>query len=192
VGTTPNKNLPRLIDALVALRCTLVIVGQIDDAVRRRLGEARIEYENFVNLPSGDVVIQYEKCDLLAFASLYEGFGLPILEAQAVGRAVLTSNRSPMSDVAGEGACLIDPEDTKAIRAGIERIVDDAGYRNQLIERGFENIKRFRPEVIARQYLALYEAVLAQANRPWKTRYAGNEPKREIIDSEGIHRWHIS
>ncbi len=165
IGTAPNKNLPRLIDALAGLSCTLVIIGQIEGGARCQLEQARVEYENYVDLPGPDVVRQYEQCDLVAFASLYEGFGVPILEAQAVGRPVLTSNHHPMSDVAGEVACLVEPTDVKSIRAGIERIVRDADFRIRLIEAGFENVKRFRPERIAQQYLALYEKILVEANR---------------------------
>ena len=167
VGTTPNKNLARLIEALVGLPCTLVIVGQIEDHLRRRLETASIEYENHVNLSAAELVGEYERCDLVAFASLYEGFGMPILETQAVGRPLVTSDRLPMSEVAGQGACLVDPEDPKAIRAGIERILDDTDFRNQLIERGFENVTRFRAERIARQYFDLYEKVLAGASPPY-------------------------
>jgi glycosyltransferase involved in cell wall biosynthesis len=165
VGTAPNKNLPRLIEAVAGLACTLVIVGPIGDDVRRRLVQAGVEYENYINLPAPDLVRQYEQCDLVAFASLYEGFGMPILEAQTVGRPLVTSDRLPTSEVAGEAACLVDPTDVKSIRAGIDRIVSDADFRGRLVEQGFENIKRFQPERIAQQYLSVYEKVLAEANR---------------------------
>jgi glycosyltransferase involved in cell wall biosynthesis len=164
VGTAQNKNLPRLIDAVAGLACTLVIIGPIPDQVLCQLREAGIDYENHVDLSGPELVRQYEESDLVAFTSVYEGFGLPIIEAQAVGRPVLTSNRPPMFEVAGEGACLVDPTDSKSIRAGIERIVCDAAFRHRLIENGFENIKRYQPQQIARHYLALYEKVLADAN----------------------------
>ena len=165
LGTAANKNLPRLIEALAGRICILVIVGPIGDDVRRQLEESRVQYENFVNLPGPAVRREYEQCDLVAFVSLYEGFGVPILEAQAVGRPVLTSDRRPMSEVAGEGACLVDPVDVKSIRAGIDRLIDDDAYRARLIGLGFENVKRYQPERVAQQYLALYEQVLAQAGR---------------------------
>lgn len=159
IGSKPNKNLPRLIDAVAGLPCTLVIVGQLSADLRRRLEDRDIDYENHVDLSADGIVHQYDQCDLVAFASLYEGFGMPIIEAQAVGRPLVTSDRPPMSEIAGGGAILVNPTDTDSIRAGIDRVVRDSELRRRLIDLGFENIKRFQPEVIARQYLALYEQV---------------------------------
>lgn len=162
VGTAPNKNLPRLIEAVVGLPCTLVIIGPIDDAIRGRLYASRIEFENYVDLPAAELVRQYQHCDLVVFASLYEGFGMPIVEAQAVGRPVITSNRPPMCQIAGKGACVVDPTDSASIRSAIDRVVADASYRSALVDHGFENVKRYQPDAIARQYLAVYEHLLQQ------------------------------
>jgi glycosyltransferase involved in cell wall biosynthesis len=160
VGTTSNKNLPRLIEAVAGLACTLVIVGPIGDDVRQLLDAARIEHESYVDLTATELLRQYQVCDVVAFASLYEGFGMPILEAQAVGRPLITSDRPPMSETAGEGACLVDPTDSDSIRSALDRIVADASFRSTLIARGFENVKRYQAAAIARQYLAVYEQVL--------------------------------
>ena len=164
VGTAANKNLERLIDAVAGAPCTLVVVGAIGPDVLRRLAAAKVDYENYVDLATDELVRQYELCDIVAFVSLYEGFGVPILEAHAVGRPLITSNRLPMSEVAGAGACLVDPESFGEIRAAIDRICTDARYRQRLIEAGFENIKRFAPQRVAEQYFELYEKVLAEAN----------------------------
>jgi len=163
VGTASNKNLPRLIAAVEGLNCTLVIVGEIDLEIAEQLHKTRVDFVNRANLPLLELVREYEDCDLVAFASLYEGFGVPILEAQAVGRPLLTSDRLPMSEVAGKGACLVDPTDPKAIRAGIDRIIGDSAYRDSLIEQGFENIQRFHPDRVAQQYFELYKATLSAA-----------------------------
>jgi glycosyltransferase involved in cell wall biosynthesis len=162
VGTTPNKNLPRLIEALAGRAGTLVIVGPIADDVRRLLDAAGIEHENYVDLTAAELLREYQACDIVAFVSLYEGFGMPILEAQAVGRPLITSARPPMSEIAGEGACLVDPTDSASIRSAFDRIVADASFRSALVAHGLENVKRYRPDAIARQYLAVYENVLRQ------------------------------
>jgi glycosyltransferase involved in cell wall biosynthesis len=161
VGTAANKNLPCLIEALAGLKCTLVIVGKIDSDVQGKLEGARTVYENYVDLSEAELRRQYEQCDLVAFASLYEGFGLPILEAQAVGRPVVTSKLQPMCDVAGDAAVLVDPMDAQSVRAGIDRIVSDAALRARLIDRGLQNVDRFHPRRVAQQYLDLYQEILS-------------------------------
>ena len=84
----------------------------------------------------------YSEADILLFCSTIEGFGMPILEAQTVGRVVVTSNISAMPEVAGDGACFVDPLSIKAIRAGIEQVLNDENYRNSLIINGLKNVKR--------------------------------------------------
>ncbi|APZ95464.1 N,N'-diacetylbacillosaminyl-diphospho-undecaprenol alpha-1,3-N-acetylgalactosaminyltransferase [Fuerstiella marisgermanici] len=156
VGCAPNKNLPRLIDALTNLECTLVVVGKVDESTVAKLGDCNIDYEVHINLTLPEVVQQYVNADMLSFVSTYEGFGMPIVEAQSVGRPVVTSQTSSMPEVAGDGACFVDPLDVNSIRRGIERVIADASYRSTLIENGMKNAKRFNPDVIAEQYLSLY------------------------------------
>ena len=102
----------------------------------------------------------YENADVLLFCSLIEGFGMPILEAQSVGRVVITSNVSAMPEVAGDSAVLVGPLSINDIRAAIERVLADDDYRNTLIEKGLQNIKRFNAATVAQQYAALYEKIL--------------------------------
>ena len=76
-------------------------------------------------LTDGELVEAYRRCDMVVFASLYEGFGLPILEAQAMGRPVITSNFRAMREAAGDGALLVDPYSVEAIRDAVLRIKRD-------------------------------------------------------------------
>jgi glycosyltransferase involved in cell wall biosynthesis len=99
----------------------------------------------------------YNLADLLLFPSLYEGFGLPILEAQACGCPVLTSNVTSCPEVAGDGAHIVDPYSVDEIRDGILKIIKDNNYKEQLIKKGFENIKRFSWEKSARKILELID-----------------------------------
>ena len=159
VGTKQNKNLARLIPALAELPCRLQIIGNLSDEIKKQLAQFKITYDNWANLPLAEVVKKYEQCDLLAFCSTYEGFGMPIVEANAVGRAVVTSNCASMPEVAGNAACLVNPHSITSIRNGIRQVINDTEYRNRIITQGISNAKRFDPGVIAKQYLSLYEEI---------------------------------
>ena len=162
VGTTQNKNIERVAEALRGLPCTLVVVGALSESQRTALEGCAIDYENPAGLSDEELREQYRQADMLVFASTYEGFGLPIVEANAVGRPVVTSNLYSMPEVAGDAACLVDPYDVASIRASILRVIQDGAYRSQLIDAGFQNVERFRPAAIAAQYAELYRRVLQE------------------------------
>lgn len=162
IGTTPNKNVERLAAALTGLDCELAVIGALSATQINALKLHRVTYINFVNLSREDLLEQYRCCDMVVFVSTYEGFGLPIVEANAVGRPVVTSNIWSMPEVAGEAACLVDPFDVASIRDGISRVIEDATYREFLVKRGFENVKRFQIENIAAQYETLYRSIHAR------------------------------
>lgn len=102
---------------------------------------------------------------MVVFASLYEGFGLPILEAQAMGRPVITSNFGAMKEAAGEGALFVDPYSVESIRAAILRIKNEPRLREELVRKGLENVERFRPVAIAERYAEIYRALKAKRLR---------------------------
>ena len=107
-------------------------------------------------LTDEELVEAYRRCDMVVFASLYEGFGLPILEAQAMGRPVITSNFGAMREAAGDGALLVDPYSVDEIRAAILRIKNEPGLREELVRKGRENAERFRAEAVAERYAEIY------------------------------------
>ena len=160
VGTGHNKNIERVAEALVGISCRWIIVGRLSEAQRELIESYGISYENYVGLSEDALLEQYRLADMLVFASTYEGFGLPIIEANAVGRPVVTSDLYSMPEVAGEAACLVDPFDVESIRSGIVRVIEDADYRNRLVEAGFSNRERFRPAVIAEQYATIYRKLV--------------------------------
>ncbi|MCW3789203.1 glycosyltransferase family 4 protein [Plebeiibacterium sediminum] len=162
IGTTPNKNLDRLINALEGVRCNLQIIGKLNDTTTTLLKQNDINYINQFQIPEEKLRQAYIDCDLLSFCSLNEGFGLPILEAQATGRPVITSNLSSMPEVAGDAACFVDPYNTDSIKEGIEKVIANEEYRNTLISKGLENVKRFNPKVVASQYEALYNKIYSE------------------------------
>jgi glycosyltransferase involved in cell wall biosynthesis len=96
---------------------------------------------------------------VFAFPSLYEGFGFPVLEAQACGVPVLASATSSLPEVAGAGAWLVDPLDEQAIAAGLRRLMSDAELRRRLRAAGFANVARFSWTRCAQETLSVLEAV---------------------------------
>lgn len=160
VGTTPNKNLDRIAQACEGLQVRLSILGQLDAGQKAGLEARNLEFESFQDLTKAGVVRLYQECDLVVFVSTYEGFGMPILEGQAVGRPILTSDISPMREVAGEGALKVDPFDVAAIRSGLERLIADLGLREHLVQEGFRNVERYSAKAVAAEYAALYREVM--------------------------------
>jgi len=160
IGTAANKNLENLIVAIKGLRCRLRVIGHLEHIHVRQLSEAGIAFSAVSGLTSEQIAQEYVGADIVSFCSTYEGFGLPIIEAQAMGRPVITSDLPPMNDVAGDGAALIDPFDPLSIRAGFDRLISDRRYRESIVERGSENVKRFDPQRIVREYVELYDRVL--------------------------------
>ncbi len=161
IGTKPNKNLERTIEALSGIDCRLLVLGELREAQAQLLARHQIDFQSFYNLPYDEVASLYHRCTLVSFASLYEGFGMPIIEAQLVGKPVVTSDIDPMNWVAGGAACLVNPHDKRAIRAGIQKVIADAGYRTDLIRKGHENVKRFEPSYIANMYVDVYKELKA-------------------------------
>jgi glycosyltransferase involved in cell wall biosynthesis len=156
VGTSENKNLARVIEACRGLPVMLDIIGRLDRACAARLRELDVAYENRAELGDAELLEAYHRCDALIFASTYEGFGLPILEAQAVGRPVITSRTCSMPEASGGAACLVDPFDVEDIRRGIRRLLDDPDYAKALVRFGYENAARHAPERVAAAYAELY------------------------------------
>lgn len=163
IGTKANKNLVRVAVALKGLTCHLRIVGRLSAEQETALRENYIDYSCVSNLTDEEIIQEYENCDILSFPSLFEGFGMPIIEAQAVGRPVLTSAREPMQSVAGGASLLVNPENVAEIHEGFARLLQDSELRSTLVQKGLENIERFQPKEIARQYMALYKEMMNNA-----------------------------
>jgi glycosyltransferase involved in cell wall biosynthesis len=159
IGTAWNKNLERQAEALVGVPCRVDYIGIISDSHRATLERHGIQYTAVSGLSDAEIVRHYESCDMLLFASTYEGFGMPIIEANRVGRPVVTATEASMPEVAGDAACLVDPYDVAAIRAGVLRVINDEPYRQQLIANGFVNAERFTARAIALQMAAIYRSL---------------------------------
>jgi len=156
IGTGENKNLARIVEAIAGIPCRLEIVGPLDESVRHKLNEYSIAYGHSQGLSRSEVIRKYQHCDLVLFASTYEGFGMPILEANAIGRPVITSDLSPMREVAGLGAHLVNPYSVDSIRQGVLKIMEDKLYRERLIKNGLANCKRYSDAQVTAHYKAIY------------------------------------
>lgn len=156
IGTKPNKNLFNTIEALKDLPCRLRIIGKLSEAEKEHLQKNHIDYSNAYNLSDQEIIQEYQQCDIVNFPSLYEGFGMPILEGQSIGRVVITSNISPMKDIVKDTAILVNPTDVNSIRNGYKRAIE---LHELYVERGYKNIKRFSVETIANEYKKIYELI---------------------------------
>ena len=184
VGTKWNKNVERVMEAMRGTGCRLEIVGELQKTNHGKTSHGLKKMEEDIfgagdtgaksllsgnvenpearvlgRLTDGELVAAYQRSDMVVFASLYEGFGLPILEAQAMGRPVITSNFGAMREAAGDGVLLVDPYSVEEIRAAIMRIKNEPGLREELVCKGRENAEKFRADAIALKYAQIYRAL---------------------------------
>ncbi|MCF6367004.1 MAG: glycosyltransferase family 4 protein [Bacteroidales bacterium] len=157
IGTKPNKNLPNLIKALDGITCKLTIIGKLSGEQIKLLSKHNVDYENKYNLNYSEIVKAYKNADIITFISTYEGFGVPILEAQATGRPLITSDLLPMKEVAGEGALLVNPYNVSEIKLALEKLISNANYRTEIIENGINNVKKYSAKSVAERYYLLYK-----------------------------------
>ncbi len=168
----PRKNLPALIRAYASLPrirgdFALVLAGEwgwgkseVDRTVKEVGIEGRILLTGHVALE--DLRWLYCAADLFVYPSLYEGFGLPPLEAMACGTPVITSNCSSLPEVVGDAAILADPREVEELASTITRVLEDRELRHTMRERGIAQAKRFSWETCARETLRVYAAVGAR------------------------------
>lgn len=165
----PRKNIITLVDALRTLRSRglpqrLLVAGrkgwlyqETFDHVRHTGMENAVTFLDFI--PDDDLPALFAACDAFVFPSLYEGFGLPSLEAMACGAPVVCSNTSSLPEVVGDAALLVDPRDVGEIANAVERVIGDRNLSNELRTKGFAQATKFSWERTARETLAVYNQV---------------------------------
>ena len=165
----PRKNFARLIEAFADLRFAicdlhLVIAGgkgwlyeEIFATVERLGLEEKVIFPGFV--ADQDLPALYNLADLFVFPSLYEGFGLPPLEALACGTPVITSDASSLPEVVGEAGLIMEATDVEALAEAMKRVLEDDALRERMIAQGLEQARKFTWEKAAAKLLSLYEAL---------------------------------
>jgi len=174
----PHKNIPRLVEAFALVReelenhpvyrdLRLVIIGndiskhpQVRRAVIQTRVEKMVRFFGFV--PFDTLGAFYEAAEAFVFPSLYEGFGLPPLEAMACGTPVISSRVASLPEVVGNAACAINPDNVFDIARGIKDVLLDPNYRAELIAAGIEQAGRFSWHRAARQVMDVYRAAVAR------------------------------
>lgn len=170
---TWNKNLPNLIEAVKKIKLPLVLVGKalIDEDFDRknpwnkdlsRVIDLSKKYKNIIRLgfvEDNDLVALYNAATVFAMPSIYEGFGLPILEAMRSGCPVVTSRGGSIPEIAGDAALYADPYDIDDIANNIKKVFFDEKMRNHLREKGFEQSEKFSWEKTAKQTINVYETI---------------------------------
>ncbi len=180
----PHKNVERLIAAFAKVRedpnfsdVTLIVVGDdiskypsLRRTVERHKLRGHVRFFGFV--PELTLVALYKTADVFVFPSLYEGFGLPPLEAMANGTPVVTSNISSLPEVVGDAALTVDPYNIDDIATAVRRILSDRGLRSRLIADGYERARAFSWERSVAQIHQAYQRVLGVTSTPSKTAQA--------------------
>jgi glycosyltransferase involved in cell wall biosynthesis len=161
VGVTPQKNLETTLKALVGIKCKLRVVKKMTQEQHTLAQSLDINYSNVFNLSDEEIVKEFINADIVVFPSIFEGFGVPIIEGQATGRVVITSNIAPMNYVAGGGAVLLNnPLDVEEYRSAIIQIIYDASLREKIIMTGLKNVKQYTVEAAVKKYTDLYNELI--------------------------------
>lgn len=168
----PRKNLERLIQSFDMLKeqgdvvQNLVIAGEQGWKFNKTNALAEIKHKGNIHfcgfVADEDMPTLYSAADLFVFPTLYEGFGIPVLEAQSCGTPVLTSNCSSLPEVAGSGAVYVEPYSVASIAEGMKRVLRDENLRQEMISLGLANVKRFSWESSAERLQEIVEEEIAK------------------------------
>lgn len=164
IGTHPNKNLKHVIAAITGMKVHLRIIGRLKHEEKGYLEKFDISFSNKQHLTDHEMQQEYVNADFLLFPSIYEGFGLPIIEAFQHGLPVITSKIAPMSELAGDAAYLIDPYSIACIRQAVNYLIQNPLKCEDLRGKGYMRVREFKIEKISCLYQDLYNRVEMESN----------------------------
>jgi len=159
IGLKENKNFDRTIQAISGIKIHLRIIGNLNAAQKALLQMHKINYSSDSSISDEQLIQEYINCDAILFPSIYEGFGLPVIEGFKAGRPVITSNLEPMNEISAGAALLVDPNSVASIREGVISVIADEKLRAEMVAKGFEVISRYDSKKISLIYLELWEKV---------------------------------
>lgn len=168
-GSSPHKNIQRLCRAYAAAQSAfakpwpLVLVGRVPPELDRQLSAVMSNIIGLGYVSVAELASLYHRASAFVFPSLYEGFGLPVIDAMGAGLPVACSNAASLPEVAGEAALMFDPQSESAIGTALVRLVNEPELRAQLIEKGHRNANRFSWTECARQTAEIFKSVLKES-----------------------------
>ena len=158
IGTGARKNLESTIKAMQGLSAKLLIIGRLSESQKALLTSNNIIYENNFDVPYEKIIDSYNRAKIVVFPTFYEGFGLPVIEAQVMQKPIIASDLEIIREVGADGVFYINPNDTNSIHNAIVTLLGNYKKYNDFVKKGLENSKRFSSEIIFPQYKNLYKS----------------------------------
>lgn len=160
IGTAPRKNLSAVIEACNNLDVKLDIIGKLSKEQFSLLLKNQINYENCFDITFEDIVNHYSSCDIVSFPSSYEGFGIPLIEANSMGKPVIAGDIAVLKEIGFNAAFFVEPGNISQIRNAINLLKNDKTKYDNLVIMGKRNAIQFSMETIGEQYKNIYREVL--------------------------------
>lgn len=159
IGTGARKNLESTIKAMRGINAKLLVIGKLTELQISLLKENDVDFENEFDVSYEEIVNCYNRAKIVAFPTFYEGFGLPIIEANAMCKPVVSSELQIIREVGNDSVFYINPNDIASIKNSFEKLLFDKNTYNNFVSKGTENAKRFSPVTIYEQYRELYRSL---------------------------------
>ena len=154
------KTLLKAIKGIKNNNLKLLLVSSLNKGEKKFLLKNNISFKNYSNINNEQLLSIYSKSDILVFPSLYEGFGMPLIEANSLGIPVITSNISPMKDICRHSGLLINPYNYNNLKSKILLLMNDKELRRKMVMKGKINARKYNSSLIAKKFLELYKKLL--------------------------------